>query len=81
METSEIKADIELDLTGLDSPLPMLKTKEHIDQMTVGQRLLVKTSAAGSENNIRNLVDNHSAKLCELNKNNGIFYFVIEKTH
>lgn len=81
MEASEMNADIELDLTGLESPMPMLKTKDCLDQMMVGQRLLVKTSAAGSENNIRNLLDNLPATLCALNKSNGIFYFFIEKTH
>lgn len=71
--------DLELDLTGLDSPVPMLKTKETIDAMAPGQTVLVKTTSVGSEQNIRNLIDNHPVTLLSLNKENGVFHFVIEK--
>lgn len=71
--------DLELDLTGLESPLPMLKTKEAIDDMAPGQRLLVKTTSVGSEQNIRNLIGNHPVSLISLNKTDGVFHFLIEK--
>lgn len=72
--------DIELDLTGLDSPLPMLKTKELLDSLSSGQVVLVKTTAAGSEQNIRNLINNHPVTLLSLYKQDGVFNFLIEKT-
>lgn len=75
----QMKIDMELDLTGLDSPLPMLKTKETIDGMAPGQIVLVKTTSAGSEQNIRNLIDNHPVTLISLNKENGVFHFMIKK--
>lgn len=71
--------DFELDLTGLDSPLPMLKTKETLDTLSPGQIVLVKATAAGSEQNIRNLLANHPAKLLSFNKENGVLHFLIEK--
>ena len=71
--------DIELDLTGLESPAPMLKTKEAIDVMSPGQTILVKTTAAGSEQNIRNLIANHTVTLVSFKKENGVFHFLIEK--
>ena len=67
--------DIELDLTGLDSPLPMLKTKELLDSLSSGQVVLVKTTAAGSEQNIRNLINNHPVTLLSLYKQDGVFNF------
>jgi tRNA 2-thiouridine synthesizing protein A len=73
------KIDFELDLTGLESPEPMFKTKEKIDQMLAGQVVLVKTTSMGSEQNIRNLVENHDVNLLSLNKENGVFHFLIEK--
>lgn len=73
------KIDFELDLTGLESPEPMFKTKEKIDQMQAGQVVLVKTTSMGSEQNIRNLVENHDVNLLSLNKENGVFHFLIEK--
>ncbi len=74
------QADMEFDFTGLESPAPMLKTKEAIDALVPGQVVLVKTTSVGSEQNIRNLIDNHPVTLLSLNKENGIFYFLIEKT-
>lgn len=71
--------DLELDLTGLDSPAPMLKTKEAIDGMSPGQKVLVKTTSVGSEQNIRNLITNHPVTLLSFNKENGVFHFVIQK--
>lgn len=71
--------DLELDFTGLDSPIPMLKTKEALDLLQVGQVILVKTTASGSEQNIRNLINNHPVTLRSFNKQNGVFHFVIEK--
>lgn len=72
--------DLELDLTGLESPEPMLKTKEAIDKLSIGQIVLVKTTALGSEQNIRNLITNHPVTLLSFKKEDGIFHFVIEKT-
>jgi tRNA 2-thiouridine synthesizing protein A len=71
--------DLQLDLTGLESPLPMLQTKDALDRLLPGQVLLVKTTAVGSEQNIRNLINNHPVKLLSLNKDNGVFQFLIEK--
>lgn len=71
--------DLELDLTGLESPLPMLKTKEALDQLLPGQVVLVKTTSVGSEQNIRNLVNNHPVSLLSLHKEQGVFHFVIAK--
>lgn len=72
--------DLELDLTGLESPMPMLKTKEALDALAPGQVMLVKTTAPASEQNIRNLIGNHPAKLVSFKKEDGILLFVIEKT-
>lgn len=70
----------ELDLTGLESPEPMLRTKTALDALASGQVILVKTTAAGSEQNIRNLISNHPVTLLSFKKENGVFHFLIEKT-
>lgn len=74
------RVDLELDLTGLESPLPMLKTKEVLDSLLPGQVLLVKTTSAGSEPNIRNLIANQDVTLVAFDKSQGVFHFVIAKT-
>ncbi|MGQ2964599.1 sulfurtransferase TusA family protein [Methylophilus sp.] len=70
----------ELDLTGLESPEPMLRTKTALDALASGQVILVKTTALGSEQNIRNLISNHPVTLLSFKKESGIFHFLIEKT-
>lgn len=71
--------NLEVDLTGLESPEPMLRTKDAIDGLLPGQVILVKTTALGSEQNIRNLITNHPVTLLSFKKENGIFHFLIEK--
>ncbi len=73
------RVDLELDLTGLESPLPMLKTKEVLDSLLPGQVILVKTTSAGSEPNIRNLIANLGVTLVAFDKRQGVFHFVIAK--
>ncbi|MDT7849458.1 sulfurtransferase TusA family protein [Methylophilus sp. VKM B-3414] len=77
MHTTPI--DIELDLMGLDSPLPMLKTIEKLEQLLPGQVLSVKTTSAGSEQNIRNVINHHPVKLLSVHKEGGVFHFLIQK--
>lgn len=73
------RVDLELDLTGLESPLPMLKTKEVLDSLLPGQVVLVKTTSAGSEPNIRNLIAHLGVTLVAFDKRQGVFHFVIAK--
>ncbi|HSI28332.1 MAG: sulfurtransferase TusA family protein [Methylophilus sp.] len=75
----QYNVDVELDLTGLESPEPMLRTKTALDALSSGQVVLVKTTASGSEQNIRNLITNHPVTLISFKKENGIFHFLIEK--
>lgn len=71
--------DMEFDLTGLDSPVPMLKTKEVIDRLLPGQTAMVRTTSVGSEQNIRNLINNHPATLLFFKKEDGVLHFLIKK--
>ncbi|MFQ6332895.1 sulfurtransferase TusA family protein [Methylophilus sp. 3sh_L] len=71
--------DMELDLIGLDSPLPMLKTIEKLEELLPGQILSVKTSSLGSEQNIRNVINHHPVKLLSVQKEGGVFHFLIQK--
>ncbi len=71
--------DIEIDLIGLDSPLPMLRTIEKLEELLPGQILSVKTSSLGSEQNIRNVINHHPVKLLSVQKEGGIFHFLIRK--
>jgi tRNA 2-thiouridine synthesizing protein A len=71
--------DMELDLIGLDSPLPMLRTIEKLEELLPGQILSVKTSSLGSEQNIRNVINHHPVKLLSVQKEGGVFHFLIQK--
>ncbi|WP_263080170.1 sulfurtransferase TusA family protein [Endozoicomonas sp. Mp262] len=43
-----IEADLELDLKGMNCPLPLLKTKQTMSQMSSGQVIRVQTTDPGS---------------------------------
>ncbi len=46
MERADLAADLEIDATGLDCPLPILRTKKALAQLASGQVLAVLTTDA-----------------------------------
>jgi tRNA 2-thiouridine synthesizing protein A len=48
METSQVNFDKELDARGLSCPLPILKTKKALNDLTSGQVLKVVATDPGS---------------------------------
>lgn len=45
----DIQADLELDLSGLTCPMPLLKTKQALNGMQSGQVVRVQATDPGSE--------------------------------
>ncbi len=52
MDISQIKADSTLDTRGLSCPMPLLKTKKALKQMSSGQILEILGTDPGSKNDI-----------------------------
>lgn len=52
MDLSQIKPDSTLDTRGLSCPMPLLKTKKALKQMSPGQILEILGTDPGSKNDI-----------------------------
>lgn len=68
-----------LDTKGLNCPLPILKAKKAISQMSTGQTLEVHSTDPGSVMDFEALSRQTGHQLLESNKENGVYIFLLEK--
>lgn len=71
--------DVELDTSGLNCPLPVLKARQALSAMSVGQRLLLIATDAGSNQDIPAFAKMTGNPLLESYEQQGKFYFIIVK--
>lgn len=71
--------DAVLDVRHEDSPVPTIKTKEFLDELSTGDVLKVITSKESTIKNIRMLVANNPFVLLHESKTEEGFIFLIEK--
>ena len=70
-----------IDARGLNCPLPVMKTKKGIKELTVGQSVEVISSDPGSLRDMDALCRSTGDKLISTdNQDDGSYRFVIEKT-
>ena len=72
-------ADGTLDASGLNCPLPILKTKKALAQMDAGKVLEVISTDAGSVKDIEAFCNQTGNKLISNAENAGKYLFTIEK--
>ncbi|HAY41691.1 MAG TPA: sulfurtransferase TusA family protein [Gammaproteobacteria bacterium] len=72
-------ADETLDASGLNCPLPILKTKKALAQMDAGKVLEVISTDAGSVKDIEAFCNQTGNKLISNAENAGKYLFTIEK--
>jgi tRNA 2-thiouridine synthesizing protein A len=72
-------ADQELDLRGLNCPLPILKTKKALNTMTSGQTVQVLATDPGSMLDFKAFAAQSGNHLLESVALNGEFRFVLKK--
>jgi tRNA 2-thiouridine synthesizing protein A len=73
-------ADETLDATGLNCPLPILKTKKALSKMEIGKLLDVISTDAGSVKDIEAFCNQTGNKLIGSTEDDGKYIFTIEKT-
>lgn len=71
--------DVELDTSGLDCPLPILKTKKALNSMLGGQLLHVIATDPASRVDFEAFCAQTGHALIEEREENGRFYFVLRK--
>lgn len=71
--------DVELDTSGLNCPLPILKTKKTLNTMHSGQLLHVIATDPGSVVDFAAFAAQTGNALVEERQADGTFYFVLRK--
>jgi tRNA 2-thiouridine synthesizing protein A len=78
-EVKVVNPDRQIDCTGLFCPMPIVKTREAMTQMSVGQVLLMLSDDPASDPDMRSWAQNTGHDLLEVARNGAIYRFVIRK--
>src|SRR3989442_3615031 len=73
-------ADKKLDCVGLFCPMPILKTREAMKHLTLGQVLEMTSDDPASEADMRSWAARTGHELLEIEKNGTVFRFFVRKT-
>ena len=69
----------ELDVTGLDRPLPLLKAKQALNRLNSGQSLRVLATDSGSVRDFRVFCELSGNILMESSESNGVYSYLLQK--
>jgi tRNA 2-thiouridine synthesizing protein A len=76
---SEIHHHAVLDVLGEESPIPVIRTKEKLDELNAGEILKVLTTKQSAVDNIQTLVFNNPYTLLKQDKQQNQFILFIQK--
>jgi len=72
--------DVELDVSGYNCPIPLLRTKKALSGMAAGTLLRVVSTDPGSEIDFRVYTEKTGHRLVSFEERAGAFVFLIEKS-
>jgi tRNA 2-thiouridine synthesizing protein A len=72
-------ADRKLDCIGLFCPMPILKTRDALRSMSVGQVLEMTSDDPASEADMKSWTTRTGHDLVEIERNGAVFRFVVRK--
>ena len=75
----EIDADIEIDLSGLRCPMPLLKAKLALNNMDSTQVLKVVATDPGSEKDFQLFVNQTDHQILDFQKDDTAYFYWIKK--
>lgn len=73
-------ADCKLDCIGLFCPMPILKTRDAMRHMAVGQILEMTADDPASEADMKSWVARMGHELLEIDKDGAVYRFLVRKT-
>lgn len=76
---SQNEFDQVLDASGLSCPLPLLKAKQALSRMAIGERLQVIATDAGSVRDFKAYTDQSDHELLQSFSEEGRFIYVIRR--
>ncbi len=71
---------LELDLSGLTCPMPLLKTKQALNKLGSGDVVRVVATDPASERDFKVFADQSRNQLLSIDKADGNFIFVLRKS-
>ena len=74
-----VNADIELDVTGLECPMPLLKAKLALNGMDANQVLKVVATDPGSERDFHLFVEQSDHQILDFQKDDSAYSYWIRK--
>ena len=75
----EISADIEIDLSGLQCPMPLLKAKLALNSMDSTQVLKITATDPSSEKDFYMFVDQTDHQILDFQKDDSAYFYWIKK--
>jgi tRNA 2-thiouridine synthesizing protein A len=72
-------ADRKLDCVGLFCPMPILKTRDALKTMAIGQVLEMTSDDPASEADMKSWTTRTGQELVEIEKNGAVFRFIVRK--
>lgn len=75
----DINVDIEIDLSGLQCPMPLLKAKLALNSMESAQVLKVVATDPGSEKDFHMFVDQTDHQILDFQKDESAYFYWIRK--
>ena len=75
-----LAADRKLDCVGLFCPMPILKTRDAMKGMTVGETLEMLSDDPASEADMKSWTARTGQELLGIEKNGTVFRFIVRKT-
>jgi len=79
-EAKVVNPDRQIDCTGLFCPMPIIKTREAMTQMTAGQVLEMLSDDPASDPDMRSWARNTGHELLDVTRSGAVYRFVIRKT-
>jgi TusA-related sulfurtransferase len=78
-EAKVVNPDRQIDCTGLFCPMPIVKTREAMAQMTAGQVLEMLSDDPASDPDMRSWAQNTGHELLDVTRDGAVYRFVIRK--
>ncbi len=75
-----VNPDRQIDCTGLFCPMPIVKTREAIAQMSTGQTLAMLSDDPASDADMRSWARNTGHELLDVSRSGAVYRFVVRKT-
>jgi TusA-related sulfurtransferase len=79
-ESKLFNADRQIDCTGLFCPMPIVKTREAMTQMAVGEVLEMLSDDPASDPDMRSWARNTGHDLLQVTRSGAVYRFLVRKT-